>query len=356
MSRKSSRKRTVIEDDNGRRQYMKKKAILVFILGILLFGGGLFGIEKHIYFDLRLYKAVPADGATVFIRWKTAKVAAESPNASYFYTANVKGSDQRTEEAEIKKVFKIRDLAAVAQSQHRIEFDPDLIRDKRSNDYFMGWWEGYYGMEGPLLEVTLSDGKKYDMRIIPVDVDSAPYRFKLQIHEPPFRRAAKGSEGSSGAVVPQVFYVDVEFSLTIGDTTIIGFADSKDTPYFLSIYLDGVGGKLDVGGNHPAGIVEILPGEAKAKQPEMVRILAPEYPESCRLKGIEGSVGLEVSVDAAGRQTDIKVVKSAHPDLDKAAVAAVKQWLFKPLLVEGKPKAAVYAMAIDFKMKVTERK
>ncbi|MGA2362974.1 MAG: energy transducer TonB [Candidatus Aminicenantales bacterium] len=338
---------------------MKKKAILVFILGILLFGSGLFGIEKQVYFDLRLYKAVPADGATVFIRWKTAKVDAEGPNASYFYTANVKGSDQRAEEAEIKKVFKVRELAAVAQSQHRIGFNPDMIRDKKSNDYFIGWWEGYYGIEGPLLEVTLSDGKRYDMRIIPLDVDNAPYRFKLQIHEPPFRTTEKGSQSSPGGVgasVPQVFYVDVEFSLTIGDTTIIGFADSKDTPYFLSIYLDGVGGKLDLGGNHPAGIVEILPGEAKAKQPEMVRILAPEYPESCRLKGIEGSVGLEVSVDAAGRPTDIKVVKSAHPDLDKAAVAAVKQWLFKPLLVEGKPKAAVYAMAIDFKMKDTERK
>jgi len=332
---------------------MKKKTIVAFILGILLFGGGLFGIEKHIYFDLRLYKAVPADGATVFIRWKTAKVDAEGSNASYFYTANVKGADQRAEEAEIKKVFKVRELAAVAQSQHRIEFDPDMIRDKRSNDYFMGWWEGYYGMEGPLLEVTLLDGKGYDMRIIPLDVDKAPYRFKLQIHEPPFRKVAKGSVGSS---VPQVFYVDVDFSLTIGDTTIIGFADSKDTPYFLSIYLDGVGGKLDMEQKHPGGIIGIVPGETKAGQPETIRTIAPEYPESCRLKGIEGPVGLKVSVDAAGRPTDIKVVKSVHPDLDKAAVAAVKQWLFKPLLANGKPEGAVYFMTVDFKMKDTERK
>lgn len=338
---------------------MQKKAILAFILGMSLCVGGLFGIEKHIYFDLRLYKAVPADGATVFIRWRTAKVDAEGPNVSYFYTANVKGSDQRAEEAEIKKVFKIRELAAVAQSQHRIEFDPDLIRDKRSNDYFIGWWEGYYGVEGPLLEVTLSDGKKYDMRIIPLDVDNAPYRFKLQIHEPPFRTTDKGSQGSPGSVgasVPQVFYVDVEFSLPIGDTTIIGFADSKETPYFLSIYLEGVGGKLHVEGNHPDGIVGVLPGETKGGQPETVRTIAPEYPESCRSKGIEGSVGLEVSVDAAGRPTDIKIVKSAHPDLEKAAAAAVKQWLFKPSLVAGKPKAAVYVMTIDFKMKDTERK
>ncbi|MBE3044396.1 energy transducer TonB, partial [Candidatus Bathyarchaeota archaeon] len=71
---------------------------------------------------------------------------------------------------------------------------------------------------------------------------------------------------------------------------------------------------------------------------------------------VEGSVGLEVSVDAAGRPTDIKIVKSAHPDLEKAAATAVKQWLFKPSLVAGKPKAAVYVMTIDFKMKDTERK
>ena len=109
-------------------------------------------------------------------------------------------------------------------------------------------------------------------------------------------------------------------------------------------------------GNHPDGIVGALPGETKGGQPETVRSIAPEYPESCRSKGIEGSVGLKVSVDAAGRPTDIKIVKSAHPDLDKAAVAAVKQWLFKPLLVEGKPEGAVYVMAVDFKMKDTERK
>lgn len=40
----------------------------------------------------------------------------------------------------------------------------------------------------------------------------------------------------------------------------------------------------------------------------------------------------------------------------KAAVAAVKQWLFKPFLAEGEPKAAVYVLSVDFKMKDTERK
>jgi TonB family protein len=343
---------------------MKKKAICAFILGMSLVGGGLFGAQTQVTFDLCLFKAVPANGARVFIRWTTDNTQVGNRNVTYFYTGAAVAQGQG--ESEIRRVFRVQDLERTAATQAVIKYVPEMIRNKESNDYFSAWWEGYYSIGGPLLEVALSDGKKYDMRIIPLDVDNAPYRFKLQIHEPTFRTNEKGPASSLravGGVVPNVFYVDVEFSLPTGDTTVIGFADSKDTPYFLSITLDAIetsGTKMrippPIGGGEVGVPVKVETGEAKTGQPETIRTIAPEYPESCRSKGIEGSVGLEVSVDAAGRPTDVKIVKNAHPDLDKAAVAAVKQWLFKPLLVEGKRKAAVYVMTVDFNMKDTERK
>jgi TonB family protein len=353
-----------IKNGDGRRQDMKRKSVFAFILGMLLFGGGLFGAQTQILFDLSLYKAVPAGGARVFIRWTTSKAQSESQKATYFYTSAAVAQGQG--ENEIKRVFRVQDLERMAMTQAMIKYAPEMIRNGKSDDYFSAWWEGHYAVRGPLLEVTLSDGKKYDIRIIPLDVDNVPYRFKLQIHEPTFRTNEKGPDSSLravGGVTPSVFYVDVEFSLPMGDTTVIGFADSKDTPYFLSITLDAIektGAKIGIPAGAPTAEVgvpaEVKSGETKIGQPETVRTIAPEYPESCRSKGIEGSVGLEVSVDASGRPTDVKVVKSAHPDLDKAAVAAVEQWLFKPRVVEGKPKAAVYVITVDFKMKDTERR
>jgi TonB family protein len=371
MNRGSGRERTAIENRFGRRLIMKKKAILAFSLGILFLGGALFGAQTHVVFELSLYKAVPANGTKVFIRWTTADTQAGNRNAAYFYTSEAVHQGQG--ENEIKRVFRVQDLERTAATRAVIQYNPDMIGDRESNDYFSGWWEGYYGMEGPLLEVSLSDGKKYGIRIIPLDVANVPYRFRLQIHEPTSKPRYEGSHGILGGSTPQHFYVDVEFSLPIGDTSVIGFADSKDTPYFLSITLDAIGsGKTNAKTETPIGgpvgglleeskaaaaaPVEVKSGEIKAGQPETIRTIAPEYPESCRSKGIEGSVGLEVSVDAEGRPTDVRVVKSAHPDLDKAAVVAVRQWLFKPFMVAGKAKAVVYAMTVDFKKKDAERK
>lgn len=338
---------------------MKKKARLAIVIMAcgVLFTGRVSAAKRNIEFDLRLYKAVPADGARVFVRWMTAKVKTEGPNVTYFYTGNVKGREERPEEAEIKRVFKIKELEAAAQGHHLIAYDKRSIRLQKSDGAISGWWDGYYGIKGPLLEASLSDGKKYDIRIIPIDDDVSPYRFKLQVHEPAERTVA---EHVIGSVLPSVFYVDVEFALSTGETTIIGFADARDTPYFLAIRLeriyDGQEGAAQVGKlpQPPVGAVAsggVTGGIVKSGQPETVRTVAPEYPESCRSKGIEGSVGLEVSVDAQGKPTEVKVLKSAHPDLDKAAVAAVKQWLFKPVVVAGKSKAAVYELTVDFKMK-----
>jgi protein TonB len=57
----------------------------------------------------------------------------------------------------------------------------------------------------------------------------------------------------------------------------------------------------------------------------------PRYPDSARREGIEGEALLRFQVLATGRVGTITVARSAgHPDLDRAAVDAVKTWLFEP--------------------------
>ncbi len=57
----------------------------------------------------------------------------------------------------------------------------------------------------------------------------------------------------------------------------------------------------------------------------------PSYPSTARRLGIEGTSLLRVYVAADGRVTEIEVDQSAgHPDLDRAAVDAVRRWKFEP--------------------------
>jgi TonB family protein len=57
----------------------------------------------------------------------------------------------------------------------------------------------------------------------------------------------------------------------------------------------------------------------------------PTYPEHLRPSGIQGTTTVQLEVRADGQVGDVKVEQSAgHPDLDRAAVDAVKRWRFEP--------------------------
>jgi TonB family protein len=59
----------------------------------------------------------------------------------------------------------------------------------------------------------------------------------------------------------------------------------------------------------------------------------PEYPEEARQQRIQGAVVLEVRIGRDGSIQDVKLV-SGQPSLANAAIAAVKQWRFKPRMVQ----------------------
>ncbi len=60
----------------------------------------------------------------------------------------------------------------------------------------------------------------------------------------------------------------------------------------------------------------------------------PEYPEEALLQQIQGTVMLDVRTTRDGAIQDVKVV-SGEPLLANAAIAAVKQWRFRPRMVNG---------------------
>jgi TonB family protein len=67
-----------------------------------------------------------------------------------------------------------------------------------------------------------------------------------------------------------------------------------------------------------------------------IRMIAPEYPESARKRNIEGWVELAFTVTANGTVDDIQVRNASPADtFDDAAIRALKQWKFEPVVREG---------------------
>ncbi len=62
----------------------------------------------------------------------------------------------------------------------------------------------------------------------------------------------------------------------------------------------------------------------------------PEYPIGARMRGMSGTVVLEAKIGKDGSISDLKVV-SGPEELQKAALAAVRTWRYRPYLLNGEP-------------------
>jgi periplasmic protein TonB len=83
--------------------------------------------------------------------------------------------------------------------------------------------------------------------------------------------------------------------------------------------------------------------------PEAITKVSPVYPDLAREASVDGTVMVQALVGKDGKVKDTKVVKSI-PMLDASAIAAVKQWVFKPALSNNKPVAVWVAVPVTFKL------
>lgn len=83
------------------------------------------------------------------------------------------------------------------------------------------------------------------------------------------------------------------------------------------------------------------------EEPAIVSQVKPEYPDMAREAGVDGTVHLRVLIGKDGRVKDVHVDRSI-PLLDKAAVAAARQWVFTPALSNGHPVMVWVVVPIRF--------
>jgi protein TonB len=83
--------------------------------------------------------------------------------------------------------------------------------------------------------------------------------------------------------------------------------------------------------------------------PALVSRVEPEYPPLAVRAHVQGVVILEAIVDREGRVEQVEILRSI-PLLDAAAIAAVRQWRYSPLLLNGKPERFVLTVTVSFSL------
>jgi len=92
------------------------------------------------------------------------------------------------------------------------------------------------------------------------------------------------------------------------------------------------------------------------KPPEAIKQVPAKYPPDAKKDNVQGTVWLKTLVDEEGRVAKVEIQKSEAEVLNQAAVDAVKQWLFKPAIMKGKPVAVWVSIPFRFVLAADKEK
>ena len=88
----------------------------------------------------------------------------------------------------------------------------------------------------------------------------------------------------------------------------------------------------------------------KEMSQRLIHKVAPVYPVEAREAKIEGTVKMTAVIAVDGSVQQLRV-DEGHPLLAKAALDAVKQWKYEPLVVDGIPVEVKTSIYVVFQLK-----
>lgn len=74
----------------------------------------------------------------------------------------------------------------------------------------------------------------------------------------------------------------------------------------------------------------------------------PVYPQAAKDAHVQGKVELETVISREGVPTEIRVTSSPSDDLSQSALEAVRQWRYKPTLLNGNPVEVVTEVLVNY--------
>jgi len=88
--------------------------------------------------------------------------------------------------------------------------------------------------------------------------------------------------------------------------------------------------------------------------PALLKRVEPIYPALAVQAHLTGVVILEATVNAHGTVDEVRVLRSVHPLVDREAMAAVQQWKYSPLQLNGH--ASPFILTVTLSFSLLERK
>jgi protein TonB len=76
----------------------------------------------------------------------------------------------------------------------------------------------------------------------------------------------------------------------------------------------------------------------------------PKYTSDAMRAKIQGQVLVQIVVDADGRVGKARIIESLDPDLDEQALAAIRQWLFRPGSMGGREVPVGTVVVMQFRL------
>ena len=111
----------------------------------------------------------------------------------------------------------------------------------------------------------------------------------------------------------------------------------------------GSGGGVGPGSNGGTGGGVYHPGGG-ISTPKIIFSVDPEFSDEARRAKYQGVVVISLIVDAQGNPQHVRVVRQLGMGLDEKAVEAVKQYKFKPALMQGKAVPVEINIEVNFQL------
>ncbi len=80
----------------------------------------------------------------------------------------------------------------------------------------------------------------------------------------------------------------------------------------------------------------------------LINKVQPVYPAPAKAAGVEGTVDMEVAISKDGVPEEIRVISSPSDDLTQSALEAVRQWRYRPTLLNGAPIEIVTDVIVNY--------
>ncbi len=278
-----------------------KKLVIVILAILIIISGFLTGSEKKgndIFVKMRFYeghrkgvKNIPSVVSAFFLK----------PLFVGNITFNL---DNKKESEEIKRIFNLTAIRILNETKWGWRFD-----EKRKEFEII-----ILNSHKFTVEVSMLDRKKsFELKIVNNDNNRVLLKTILNLPE--------------------------------SKSSVFGFEDSFGKPFFLS--LNRAKGESVIRRESVKKIKSI-------KNPVLIKMIRPVYPETVLKKKIGGVVVVEAICDKFGRVSKARVVRG-NSILANAALKAIYKWVYEPYIENGIPKPVKFYVVVKFQVDTNVR-